>query len=198
MSDTDEKAEASELLKKITEDTDVIRELAKDRKFGKGMKELEIEFKQPGLARPPAMKNLTQEELAEGYYKQIDQYLDSLKRLTPERKETLSNQMNSATIIAAILPLVMTLVSGGLFLISHQWLTFFASLVDVVPPYAINTIKGKTENYYKGSKLQATLIDMKYRISRLVALDQLKDDILKELDKELKDTGAELSQIGTY
>jgi hypothetical protein len=136
-----------------------------------------------------------QKQLANSYNKQIDAYLETLEVFSPQTKHSLDNQMNYATISAGILPLLLTLLSGGLFVISSSLLSFVTNAFSVIPPLFINSIKSKIDGFYKGAKLKALLNDMKYNIERLAASQKLTDEECKSLDEQLKKISEDLSNL---
>ena len=187
-----------------------INEILKDKKFKETLDQLKIKREKNTLvaaslsfsdiiktekATIKAKEQDKQMALANSYNKQIDEYLKTLEVFTPQTKNYLDKQMSYATFSAGILPLFLTLLSGGLFIISSSLLSFVTNVFSVIPPLFINSIKGKLDGYYKGAKLKAALNDMKYNIERLAASEQFTDEVRKGLDDQLKQIAEELSSL---
>ena len=59
------------------------------------------------------------------------------------KQTALSKKLSNLTLASAILPVVVTFVSGCAYIITQQVLTLFTGLVDIVPPYLMTTKKNR-------------------------------------------------------
>lgn len=143
------------------------------------------------------MSNNKQEELASQFCKEIDDDLVLLRGNDPTRREKLVNRNNSLNILSAILPLVVTLISAYVYIITQQILTFVSSFVTVIPPLLVNSTKAKMEHYDRCVDLQLRFTNLKGDINRLASLGQLKQNYANIRDqlKGLSDTLKAASQI---
>jgi hypothetical protein len=182
----------------ISQNAKLISEIANDKKFKEALNQLNAKFlkvKPQTLTARGITEEEKQKQLAESYNKQIDEYLKTLDAFTPQSKQRLDKQMNYATISAGLLPLFLTLISGGLFVISDSLLSFITNAFSVIPPLFLNSIKGKIDGYFKGAKLKAALNDMKYNIERLATLGELTGEVRKTLDEQLKQIAEDFSKL---
>ena len=199
MAENKEKKMAEKTLAEVSQNVDLIRQLSVDKNLKKTLNSFNVKFSTAEAEKPLKSEKILSEEekqkaLAESYYKQIDGYLNTLDSFTLENKKSLDNQMNYATIAAGLLPLFLTLLSGGLFVVSANLLSFITNAFSVIPPLIINSIKGKIDGYYKGAQLKTALIGMKYSIERLVTIMQLNDEARKSIEEQLKLIASELNK----
>ena len=130
--------------------------------------------------------DLKQKKLAETYYKDIRKCLDKLSKDSPDTKKQLEDKLHYQTIAAAVLPLLMTLISGLAFIVTQQAITFITNLVDVVPPMLIQRTTTNIEGLNQDSEIKNRLFSFESKINRLVILGQLKGDLVDKVNTEME------------
>jgi hypothetical protein len=132
------------------------------------------------------MSNISQSDVAAKLCEQIDGYVKNLKGGDFEDRNKLMSRMHNLTVLTAVLPLVVTAISGFAYIVTQQVLAFLASLVDVIPPFYISKTKTDIEFHNKCSEVKYSSNGLKGKINRLAAIGQLKDPILTEIYNEME------------
>ena len=141
------------------------------------------------------MSNNTQSVLAAKLCEEIDGYLKDLEGSNFKKRDLLMSRMQNLTVLTAVLPLVMTAISGFAYIVTQQVWIFLTSLVDVVPPLYISKTKTDIEFHNKCSEVKSSFIGLKGKINRLAVIGQLKDSILTEIEKEMENLERIFSQL---
>ena len=127
----------------------------------------------------------TQQQVAEVYYEEIDEFLGKVEKFSLEKRESLMSRLHWLTVAAAVLPLIMAAISAYLAFLLENALTALVSIFDVAPPLFI--VKGKNDIDYenKGLTVKHGLIGLKKDIKRLVLLGEFDGDARAEIDSEM-------------
>jgi hypothetical protein len=187
------------------QDKNVLEEIKKDRVFivslieqdknlQKKLKDQDVKIQVPQKSEARGLVAVPASDIATSYYNQIDGMINDLEKFTPDQKKSLDNNLTYATWATAILPLVLTAISGGIFVVSNSLLSFLTNAFSVIPPLFINSFKGKLDTYNKETQIKAKLTSMKFQIERLVSQDKLTDENQKMIDDNLKSIADEIAK----
>jgi len=127
-----------------------------------------------------------QKELAHEYCVEIDDYIKQLEPITAKR-EQIQTDINRLTIISAVLPIILALITGATALMIQQFWPAFINMITALPPVLTHINKNRLEKYNGCTDLKLTLTGFKGHITRLAITGELKGKDQEEIDESLLD-----------
>jgi hypothetical protein len=133
---------------------------------------------------------MSEQQLANNLCQEIDNCLEKLKGNDTAKRRALEKGMDQLNITSAVLPIIVTFVSGYAYLVTQQVATLLLSLVDVIPPYLIKSSKDQMKFYNTCVDLELKFSGLKSDVNSLALLSELKNNYntMKERLDGLKDT----------